>query len=475
MLALDIGSSSARSALFNERGKRLAGTSAAREYALRYRADGAAELDARKLRSRVAECVRETLRERGDVAAVGVSAFWHSLLGLDKNRQPITPIYMWADSRAATDADRLRERFDERAVHARTGCMLRASFWPAKLAWLRRTDSGLFRRVRFWVSPVNWIVEELSGASGCSESMASATGLFNSAANDWDKELCDACGINADALENVCSIAAVAGRGRRPRLQIDSDAQVFTAIGDGAAGNLGSGADEAGVFAINIGTSAAVRTIATRQPCAVPFGLFRYVHERRAVIGGAVSNGGNLRRWCLRELRVDEKSSSRVTPRERRAFAQNRLDVLPFFVSERAPTWPENIQGTITGLTQSTTALQIERAAQRGVFYRLAQILELTESATARARKIIVSGGILHAPPLLALLADALGRDVIGAAESEASLRGAAVHAFDKMKIKIEPLSPGKIVKHDRQLARLHRVRRQRQIGLEELLHNWSS
>ncbi|MFL6583277.1 MAG: gluconokinase [Chthoniobacterales bacterium] len=469
VLALDIGSSSTRSAVFAGTGKHLRGTNAAQQYAVQYGADGTAELDPQKLCRAVRRSVQETVGRRGRnarIGAVSISAFWHGLLGLDAARRPVTPIYMWSDARAAVDAQQLRDRFDERAVHARTGCMLRAAFWPAKLRWLRRTEPGLFRRVKYWVSPADWIAAQLFGATGCSLSMASATGLFDSLQQRWDAELCDACAIRGHTLEDVRTVAAVVGRGRRPRLQMNADAQIFTAIGDGAASNLGSAVGR-GLFAINVGTSAAVRTVC--QPGAqVSLGLFRYLlDEHREVVGGAVSNAGNLRRWCLRELRVDDRTASHLNRAQRVEIASSNLDVLPFWVAERAPTWPDNIRGTVTGLKQTTTAVEIDRAAQCSVFYRLAQILELTENVTESARAVIVSGGILRTPGWLPLLADAIGRDITVASDAEASLRGAAIYALQKLGFTPGPLPSGRIVEHDRALARLHRARRTRQEALE--------
>jgi gluconokinase len=247
------------------------------------------------------------------------------------------------------------------------------------------------------------------------------------------------------------------------------DAQVLNAIGDGAAGNLGSGADRPKTVAINIGTSAAVRAIVRRESTkSTPFGLFRYgVDEARDVIGGAISNAGNLRRWCLRELRV---SDSEIEKDARKSAAESPLDVLPFWVAERAPTWPEKLRGTITGLTQSTSALEIERAAICGTSYRLAQILELTESATARAIELIVSGGILRSRGLLSLLADALGRDLLIPSEAEASIRGAAVYVLQQLGAKVTPIRRGKTIRHNAQLSAKHRARRARQEALEATL-----
>jgi gluconokinase len=471
VLAMDIGSSSTRTALFDEKGRLFAKTSGSRGYAVRYTEDGGAELSPAVLRRASANCLQETARawraspalRKVPIVAVGASAFWHSLLGLDRKGRAITPVYTWADSRCADDAVRLRQEFDERKIHARTGCMLRASFWPAKLRWLRRTQERLFSRVTRWVSPAEWIFEELFGAAGCSHSMASATGLYDLRTRQWDTALCAACGLEVEQLGQLIETATET-RSTCPELR---EAKFFTAIGDGAAGNLGCGADVPGRIAINIGTSAAVRAMETDARKAAPFGLFRYAVDReRTVIGGAVSNAGNLRQWCMRELRIAdaEKALSRT------AGVANEPTVLPFWVSERAPTWPEHLRGALIGLSQASSASQILRAITCAVFYRLSEILDLVESCTGRAKEVIVSGGILHSPASIRLLADALGRDLRVSAEPEASLRGAAVYVLEALECRVDALRQGKIVRHDPALAEKHHVRRACQIALEDLL-----
>jgi gluconokinase len=475
VLAMDIGSSSTRSALFDEKGRMLAGTGASREYAVSYTADGGAELSPLTLRRASAECMRKTLQarrsssslRRSPIAAVGASAFWHSLLGLDRMGRPLTPVYTWADSRCTEDAIRLRGELNERKIHARTGCMLRASYWPAKLRWLRRTQSRLFNRVARWVSPAEWIFEELSGAAGCSDSMASGTGLYDLRTRQWDAALCGASGINPEQLGRLTN-KATASRIAFPELR---EATFFTAIGDGAAGNLGCGANGPGRSAINIGTSAAVRVSAARGKVRMPLGLFRYAIDRdRTVIGGAVSNAGNLRRWCLRELRLSEASSAAEKILSRTEAASDEITVLPFWVNERAPTWPENLRGAIVGLSQATSSPQIFRATTCAVFYRLGTILDLIESATSRAEEVIVSGGILKSPASLRLLADAIGRDIRISPEPEASLRGAAVYALEQIGCEVTPLRKGKLVRYRPALFAKHRLRRERQAALEKVL-----
>jgi gluconokinase len=244
-----------------------------------------------------------------------------------------------------------------------------------------------------------------------------------------------------------------------------------TAIGDGAAGNLGSGADRPGSIAVNFGTSGAVRCVqrrtSDRQPALAP-GLFRYVlDDNRDVVGGAISNAGNLYQWCMRELRPRREDH----PLSRRAAATDELTVLPFLVNERAPDWPENLHGTITGLTQTTTAGDLLRAATTSTFYRLSSILELLTVKPA-VHAVIVSGGIAQAVASLRVLADCLGHDIRVSAQLESSLRGAAVYALEALGYECMRLPAGKLIRHDRALAAKHRQRRAAQQELQSLLES---
>src|SRR5690348_11096535 len=105
VLALDLGSSSVRTALFDLRGRRLVKSTAQVAYQVQYTTDGGAELSPSVVCEAAAKCLRQTLQKRtGSVVAVGTSCLWHGLMGTDANGRPLTPIYTWAESRCRSDA-----------------------------------------------------------------------------------------------------------------------------------------------------------------------------------------------------------------------------------------------------------------------------------------------------------------------------------------------------------------------------------
>ncbi len=481
ILALDIGTSSTRSAIYDAKGNRVMATTVQLSYPLITGPDGKAELRPADIERAVALVFEKTLKawrktkSPQPIAGIGVSCFWHSLLGLDAEGRAITPVYTWADSRCRHEAELLRRSKGEEALHARTGCMARTSFWPAKLLWLRKAEPGLFRKVARWVSPAEWIQERWCGAATVSLSMASGTGLLDGRTLKWHGPLLRRCGLDEARLNVISDLPQTVSKAHAQRFPELAGVPWYPAVGDGVASNLGSGATKPGIAAINVGTSAALRVVVTKEPAVkeplAPFGLFCYrVDAGRRLLGGAVSNAGNLRAWAMRELKLPADPAAMEKLLGKRSRPVENLTLLPFWIAERAPTWPEELPSAVVGMTQATSALDLLQALQEATYHRLTQIGEGVEKAARRKLSFIVSGGIQKSPNALQRLANVLGRPVYASSEPEASLRGAACFAMGKLGMKVTAPKLGRAIKPDAKAARAYAEARQRQVRLEELL-----
>jgi gluconokinase len=478
ILALDIGTSSTRSAIYDTRGNRLLSTTTQIEYGLVTSSDGKAELRSVDVQRAVDRAFAKTLiawkkmKSSARIEAIGVSCFWHSLLGLDQNGTAITPIYTWADSRSRVQARSLRKNRGENSLHARTGCMARTSFWPAKLLWLRKTQPHLFRRVARWVSPAEWIQQRWCGRATVSLSMASGTGLLDGHTLTWSRSLLRRCHITPNRLNTLSDHPAPVSKRAARRFPELANVPWYPAIGDGVASNLGSGATAPGTAAINVGTSAALRIMLESAPAAgkplAPPGLFCYrVDAKRRLLGGAVSNAGNLHAWAFRELNLPAHPDAIEKLLAKRMMPSDNLTLLPFWIAERAPTWPEDLPSVVMGLTQASSAIDILQALQEATFHRLAQIAAEIEKAVKRKLAFIVSGGIHRSPSALRRLANILGRPVYVSREPEASLRGAACFVLEKLGSHPSRLQLHGAIRPDPQTARAYQKARERQMQLE--------
>jgi len=339
IVVLDVGSSSLRSSLWERDGSSL-GEKARIEQA------GTGELEADPLLGRVARVLDRAAADGREVTAVATSTFWHCLLGLDERGRPITPMYSWADARSARYAADLRERLDEAAVHARTGCRLHSSYWPAKLAWLRATDQETFDRVRTWVSPGEYIQRRLLGDAAASVSMASGTGLMVQATCEWDLELAAELGVE-DKLPPIDD-APREGLGRQwvERWPALKDVPWFPAWGDGATSNVGAGCVTADRAALMVGTSGALRALDRAEPPEPAPSLWCYrADAERVLLGGSLSDGGSVVAWLRRLTQLPEPDEAEAAIAEM-APDSHGLTVLPLLSGERGRSSPARARRT---------------------------------------------------------------------------------------------------------------------------------
>jgi gluconokinase len=437
VLTLDVGSSSVRSALFDGAARVLPATETKLAYEARVGADGAAEVDAERLVRLVERALDGTLRRAGrgtEVAAVGVSTFWHGLLGLDAGGRATIPVLLWSDTRSWRQAAALREQLASEAVRSRTGCPIHPSYWPAKLAWLREAEPGAWSRTRRWVSFADLLYLRLFGELGTSPSMASGTGL-RLLEGGSDPQLIDRLGLRPDALPPEAAEMRGLGPAYRRRWPQLAGAVWLTAAGDGALANLGSGCWDPGRRALTLGTSGALRVLGDR-PARLAGGLWCYLlEEGRYVVGGSLSNGGNLWSWLVRVLRLEERDLDRRLREP--PPAELSLTFLPLLAGERSLGFAPRATGAIVGLTLATTAEEIARAGLAAVAVSFAAIDRALDETVPPARLLVASGGALHASRAWTqMIADAVGKPVALAREFEASSAGAAMWALRRLGVR---------------------------------------
>jgi gluconokinase len=324
---------------------------------------------------------------------------------------------------------------DEEAVHARTGCVLHSSYLPAKLLWLKEAAPEAFSRTERFMSPGEYLDYRLFGEAKVGISMASATGLFDQNEKHWDAEVLDTLPLEEERLspisdEPLRGLTAEWAR-RWPQLR---DTAWFPAVGDGACSNVGCGCTTRKRLALMVGTSGAMRVLWKADRVEIPGGLWCYRPDaERFVMGGALSDGGNLVAWLRETLRLPELGEAEALVASMEPDAHG-LTFLPLLAGERGPGWADDAHGGVLGLSMATKPIDILRAALEAVALRFALIAEIVDSVIPGERDVVATGGgLLHSPAWRQIMADALGRPITVSKVEEASSRGAALLALEAL------------------------------------------
>ena len=433
IVSLDIGSSSVRALLFDARARQIDGYGAQLAHEVETTPDGGAEVDPDKLAELTIACLDQLHQQVYSaglrIAAVGGSAFWHSFLGVDASGRPVIPIMHLLDTRANEEARRLADG------HARTGCVPHSSYWPAKLLWLKKNRPAEFAATRQWLSFPEYLFQKLFGRGGASTSMVSGSGLWNQNLNEYDVETLAALPVDITTLADPAGMDAAQDRLLPPyksKWPAFANLPWFPFLGDGACNNIGSGCVGADRFALMVGTTGAMRAVIEAPHVDVPPGLWCYrVDRRRFVVGGALSNGGNVYAWLQRTLALPGDSEAKL---QAAAPGTHGVTFLPFLAGERSPYWRADLRGALTGLSLATQPFDILHAALESITLRFRVIYEMLAAGFQTPAAVFASGSaLLHSPAWIQIMADALGRPVTVCAEPEASSRGAVLWALERI------------------------------------------
>jgi gluconokinase len=297
-----------------------------------------------------------------------------------------------------------------------------------------------------WITLGDYLQRKLLGAPGISHSVASWSGMLNRHTLQWDNALLDVLPIDRHALPPLIDLDEVGETLLAPwatRWPALAGARWFAAVGDGAAANLGSDCASPACVALTVGTTSAMRVVSAEWVSHVPDGLWCYRVDRpRALVGGALTEGGNLFAWARRTLSLPRRLE--VIERKIAALEPDGhgLTFLPLLGGERAPGWRGELRGTLDGVSLATRPEEILRAGLEGVALRIALVYSRLQPLLDENATVIASGGaLLHSPAWLQIMADVLGCPVQPSPVDEASARGVVVLALAALGSTATPLS----------------------------------
>jgi len=221
-----------------------------------------------------------------------------------------------------------------------------------------------------------------------------------------------------------------------------------------------------------VGTSGAMRVLWKADSVDIPDGPWCYRSDtEHCVMGGALSDGGNLIEWLRNTLRLPEPEETEKLLSDMKPDSHG-LTFLPLLAGERGPGWADLANGTVAGLSMSNKPIEILRAAMEAVAYRFAIIAEILETASPGEKEVIASGGgLINSPTWTQIMSDTLGKPVKLSGVKEASSRGAALIALQALggpEIEATKVPPGETFEPDLDRHEIYRKALKRQRRLYE-------
>ncbi len=448
ILALDQGTSSSRSIVFDAQGRIVA--MAQREFHQIYPQPGWVEHDPAEIWSTQLATAHEAIAKAGlkaaDIRAIGITNQRETtLLWNRRTGRPVHNAIVWQDRRTEPFCAQLRAQGLEPLVQHATGLRIDPYFSATKLRWLLDHVKGAHIDAAHgelaFGTVDSWLLWNLSGGGRAGPSALHATDVSNAARtmlfdirhNVWDRELLKALHIPDSVLPRVHPSSHVYGH---------TDPSLFGAAipiagiaGDQQSALFGQACFQAGLAKNTYGTGCFMlmhtgSRFQTSQNGLITTAAAQTGNTPEFAIEGSVFIGGAVVQWLRDGLRAIPSSS------EVQALAESVPDsggvtVVPAFTGLGAPYWQPDARGAIVGLSRGSTLAHIARAALESIAFQSAALLQAMSrdaqaSGGAPVHELRVDGGACVNDLLMQFQADLLGIPVVRPRIIETTALGAA-------------------------------------------------
>jgi glycerol kinase len=439
IIAIDQGTTSTRALLFDEKLAPVA--SAQQELRQIYPSPGWVEHDPEEIWASVVSTVRGAMAKAGvaakDVAGIGITNQRETAIVWDRaSGKPIHNAIVWQDRRTAEACATLRATGHEPMIVEKTGLVLDPYFSATKVGWLLdhvegARDAAKQGKLAFGTVD-SFLLWRLTGGKvhATDATNAARTLLFDIYRGDWEPALTDLFEIPSALLPEVCDCAA--GYGESEPNLFSGAIAILGVAGDQQAATVGQGCFAPGMMKSTYGTgcfallNTGTEAVRSRQRLLTTI-AYQLSGKRTYALEGAIFIAGAAVQWLRDGLGMITQASE-VNALAQKADPAEQVYLVPAFVGLGAPYWDAEARGAVFGLTRSSGAAELARAALESVGYQTRDLIEAMRADWPAANDTVlrVDGGMSASDVAMQFLADITGAPVDRPAVMETTALGAA-------------------------------------------------
>jgi xylulokinase len=412
-LGIDIGTSSVKAILMDERGavveRANSPLSVSRPYPLW------SEQDPTDWWAATNNAVSDLdLQRRQAVKAIGLSGQMHGATLLGSDNRALRPAILWNDGRSNGQCAALEASIPD--LGQITGNRAMPGFTAPKLQWVRENEPVIFEQVKSVLLPKDYVRLHMTGDLASDMSDSAGTLWMDVGNRDWSDVMLAATGLNRVHMPKLfegneftgelrAEVAEAWGMGRVP---------VAAGGGDNAAGAVGVGVVRPGDAFLSLGTSG-VLFLANGSYSPIPAaGVHSFCHalpsrwHQMSVILSAASCVD----WAANLCGMVDATAMFAAIEARGAPASTEM-FLPYLSGERTPHNDPNAKGVLFGLSHESDAATIGQSVLEGVAFALRDGMDALTNRGAYVDSITVIGGGAKSHYWGKTLASVLGRPLV--------------------------------------------------------------
>ena len=438
ILALDQGTTSSRSMLFDKQGNII--SVAQKEFKQIFPKPGWVEHDANEIWSTqfgtMAEAVAKAHITMKQVAGIGITNQRETTVVWDrKTGQPVYHAIVWQDRRTASYCDELKAAGHASMIQQKTGLIIDAYFSATKLKWILDNVEGARNKAEHgelaFGTIDTWLTWKMTNGEVhvTDVSNASRTMLFNIHTLQWDEELLKLFNIPLSVLPEVKPSSKIYGV--TGNIIPDSRIPISGIAGDQQAALFGQMCTQPGMVKNTYGTGCFMlmntgeKVIASKNNLLTTI-AWQLNDKTEYALEGSVFIAGAVVQWLRDELKII-RNSGEVENLAAQVNDSEGVYFVPAFAGLGAPYWNQHARGTIFGLTRGSNTAHIAKAALDSIAYQTYDVLKSMEAdAGISIKELRVDGGATVNDSLMQFQSDILNNKVVRPKITETTALGAA-------------------------------------------------
>lgn len=444
LIAIDVGTSSTKTALRDAGGRLLAEASAA--YPVQRPHSGWAEMDVEAWWRAVCQTVRQVVQQTGidprEVRGIGVDGVSWTLIPVDRELNPLFPAMIWLDRRAEAEAAWLRAQPEADEWVSLVANPLDAAYVTPKLLWLRSHHPEIFYQADKFLNSTGFIVARMTGALTCDVTQAYAYHFYDMRQSCWDARAAQKLGIPLEKMPELVSPLQVVGAltaAAAQEMGLAPGAPVIAGGLDAAVGALGAGVVRLGQT-VDQGGQAGGMLMSVERVIVEPLLIFghhvlpgQYLLQSGTVGGGVLGWFRDVLGWQDADLAQDGPGDvfSRMSAEAEAAPpGAHGLIFLPYMAGERTPLWDSHARGVFFGLSYKTTRADMLRAMMEGCAFAVYHGLRIAEARGASVSEWLGDGGAARSATWCQIKADVTGKPFVVARQADGTEGGHTLGLF---------------------------------------------
>jgi len=438
ILALDQGTTSSRSMVFDKQGNII--SVAQKEFQQIFPQPGWVEHDAEEIWSTqfgtMAEAIAKANIKMKQIAAIGITNQRETTVVWERSTgKPICNAIVWQDRRTAAFCDELKAANLGELIKEKTGLVIDAYFSASKLKWILDHVPGARGKAEngelAFGTIDSWLVWKLTGGEvhATDVSNASRTMLLNIHTVEWDEELLKIFSVPRSILPEVKPSSKIYGV--TGNIIPESHFPIAGIAGDQQAALFGQMCTQPGMVKNTYGTgcfmlmNTGTKAIASKNNLLTTI-AWKIDDKIEYALEGSVFIAGAVVQWLRDGLKII-RSSNEVEELSKHATDSGGVYLVPAFAGLGAPHWNQHARGALFGLTRGSSNAHIARAALDSIAYQTYDVLKAMEAdAAINITELRVDGGATVNNGLMQFQSDILHCKVVRPRITETTALGAA-------------------------------------------------